>query len=152
MTFEPPLFYRIWNMYVEPLLALGGLIQAASDPDTFLSQFCPTPISLITYSLKGDLTPLDQLLLTQTLSLYSLFFIIKFILLRWALHSDGLTPFAQYRLWYIAFCGALVSDIFYLGASYRLFMVTHQTSLFWNVFQWQKNWPSQRRSLPLSSV
>jgi hypothetical protein len=120
-----PLFYRIFFLYIDPLICLSGIYIFFFDHQLYIENGTPVAIS----SAKSTaLTPFTEYLLFA-LGSYSLFVFTMQILL---LHGFRNAPGGlNVRIWRIVMFGILLID---LGLIYCVYNVDPKG--FWNVRSW----------------
>ncbi|KAF8419029.1 hypothetical protein EV426DRAFT_303367 [Tirmania nivea] len=140
-AFTIPIPYLIWNLYLEPLSALGGILAALYSPNSFLLLFTPTNSNNLELQLTGPLPPLEQLLLTQTLSLYALFVVLEAVLLHWVFYTPKLRSHAGIRvqIFTLVMWACLASDGFYMLSLWNMWRGQGAERLFWSPWLWGKN-------------
>jgi hypothetical protein len=122
-----PLIYRVFLLYVDPLLALGGVCLAYFQPEVFMSSIVPASLASTfqpsSSSSSGGSTALIQLMLTSIASLYLLFAINSLLVLR-------LAP--DVAVWRAVSLAYLASD---LGHSWAFYAADRQG--FWRFDSWR---------------
>jgi hypothetical protein len=101
--------YRLFFLYIEPILALFGTYLCHADPQRFLSGTVPQPAYLAASPI--DVSPLLQMQLTNIAALYLLFAISEFIVLRCTREKS---------VWNAVLAGMLASDAGHLYAVYKI--------------------------------
>ncbi|KAF8436412.1 hypothetical protein BGX38DRAFT_1333041 [Terfezia claveryi] len=141
-AFIIPLPYLIWNHYLEPLSALCGIFITLYSPHCFLQFFTPTTSlgSQLTLSTE-PLPPLEQLLLTQTLSLYALFVVLEGVLLNWVFTTPKLhsLPEVRMQIFTLVMWACLASDGFYMMSLWGMWRGQGAEELFWSPWLWGRN-------------
>jgi hypothetical protein len=101
--------YRIFFLYIEPVLALGGTYLCLADPQRLLLGIVPLPAWIMASPV--DVSPIMQLLLTNIAALYALFAMNEAIVLRCTREKS---------VWRAIIGGMLVSDIGHIYAAYAI--------------------------------
>jgi hypothetical protein len=101
--------YRIFFLYIEPVLALGGTYLCMADPQRFLLGTVPQPAFIAASPIA--VSPVMQLLLTNIAALYALFAMNEAIVLRCTREKS---------VWYAIIGGMLASDIGHIYAVYAI--------------------------------
>ena len=116
MEFQPPAFYRIFFLTIEPISALVGAYFAHFQPQTYIQL---THAS----SAPRDAIPLGtRIVLTQLANLYFLFAINEAFVLR---------STSDLRVWRALLFGLLVADLGHLYSVWGL-----GTGVYWKVQEW----------------
>lgn len=111
--------YRLYFLYLDPIMALGGVYLILTDPQKFITSTVPAPLSVI----PTPLTPVVQLLLTNIAALYAYLAFNESVVLR-------ITE--EVAVWkaIIAVCmirlfggGELICDRHWLSRMWGMFMV-----------------------------
>ncbi|KAF7941592.1 uncharacterized protein EAE97_006429 [Botrytis byssoidea] len=105
-------FYRVFLLYIEPILALSGAYLAYSQPYKFIHGTAPSSLSKPFVSLSSTLTPdpVIQFLSTDIAALYVLFTINEAVVLR--LTRD-------YSVWKAVVFAMLVCDVGHFWGIYK---------------------------------
>jgi hypothetical protein len=117
--------YRIFFLYIEPVLALGGTYLPIADPHRFVVGTVPQPAIIMASPLT--ITPIMQLFLTNIAALYALFAINEAIVLRCT---------SEKSVWYGIIGGMLASDIGHLYAVYAIAPERALQFASWNSDEW----------------
>ncbi|PSN65576.1 hypothetical protein BS50DRAFT_497176 [Corynespora cassiicola Philippines] len=99
-----PLPYRLLLTTLEPLLALGGALNATLDPSSFLSTIAP----------QVPYVPASRVVFDQLASCYLLFAFNEAVVLR---------ATRELRVWSVMVAGMLVCDVAHLAAEARVYEV-----------------------------
>jgi hypothetical protein len=124
-----PLVYRVFLLYIDPLLALSGVYLAHFQPEAFISGTVPGSLagpfqpSSATSGGPTATTPLIQFLLTSLASLYLLFAVNSLLVLRLV---PDITVWRGVSLAYIA------SDLGHIWAFYAA-----DRQSFWHFDSWR---------------
>jgi hypothetical protein len=114
-----PLFYRIFHLYIEPLVLIpGGIYLALFQPSQFIYSTTPLPVSspyAPSTLLKATSAPshLTLFLLYNTAALYSMFGLTELLVLRAA---EKLNAKDQVSVWKALLFAILVCDFGHLAA------------------------------------
>ncbi|KAG0647592.1 hypothetical protein D0Z07_6798 [Hyphodiscus hymeniophilus] len=117
--------YRIFFLYIEPILALGGTYLSMADPERLVLGTVPLPAFIAESPLK--ITPIMQLLLTNIGALYALFAMNEAIVLRYTREKS---------VWVAVVAGMLVSDFGHLYAVYAVAPERALQMTGWNSDEW----------------
>lgn len=125
-TFTPPLIYRLFFLYIEPLSALVGAYYAAFLPATYLALLSSTPTTL------NSNTPPDTPTLAtlyQLANLYFLFALNEHLVLS---RSSSLTT------WRTLLFGLFLADLGHLATMIPVSMQDGKGvgEVFWKVWRW----------------
>ncbi|KAH8594959.1 hypothetical protein B0O99DRAFT_652462 [Bisporella sp. PMI_857] len=117
------LIYRIYFLYLDPILALGGAYLIYTDPSKFLHSTIPQPLTLT----PTTLTPLLALLLTNIAALYVYLALNEALVLRLS---------SELKVWKAVILGLVISDAGHIYAVYaaapeRLFEILKWTNDEW---------------------
>jgi hypothetical protein len=125
LLYKIALPYRIFFLYVEPVLALGGTYLCIADPQRFLLGTVPLPAWIMASPL--DISPLMQLLLTNIGALYALFAMNEAIVLRCTREKS---------VWYAIIGSMLASDIGHIYAVYAVAPERVAQFVSWSSDEW----------------
>ena len=117
--------YRIFFLYIEPVLALGGSYFSVADPERLLLGIVPLPAFIMESPLT--ITPIMQLLLTNIGALYVLFAMNEAIVLRCTREKS---------VWVAIIAGLLVSDFGHLYAAYAIAPERALQLVNWSSDEW----------------
>ncbi len=115
-----PIFYRIFFLYIDPLICLLGVYTFFFDHPTYITN--GTPHSLSSTIQDQNLTPLEKFLLSALGSYALCIFGVQILLLH---------QFHDVRIWRIVMFSILLTD---LGLLYTVYTV--DPSAFWAVRGW----------------
>lgn len=135
-SFRLPWPYVIWNFYAEPISAFGALCLALCDPLRLLAIFTPTYTPNDNCPVPTTLSPHASLLLYQTCSLYALFVVLESGLSRWTVNTSKIDRPTKMQILRLLQLGVLSSDVFYIGASWKLYSMCGADELFWKPWLW----------------
>ncbi len=118
------LHYRIYFLYIEPIMALAGAYICVFQPDRYVSGTVPFPAYI---AAPIPITPVFQMMLTNIGALYLLFSMLGGILLRLTREKN---------VWLATLAGMLMSDVGHIYAAYavapeRILQVGAWTSEEW---------------------
>jgi len=122
-SFSPPLFYRLFFLWIEPLSAVFGAYWAHFLPATYiqLTHAASAPAS-------DALVPLStRIVLSQLANLYFLFTLNEALVLR---STDDI------RVWRTLLFGLLVADFGHLYSVYPLGIDIYWSVSKWNAIDW----------------
>lgn len=105
-TFSPPLIYRLFFLYIEPISALLGAFYACFLPQTYLDLLSPNANLAVHTSSTSEITTPTLSSLYQLANLYLLFAINEHFVLS---HSTSL------RTWRVLLFGLLIADFGHLA-------------------------------------
>lgn len=116
MESQPPAFYRIFFLTIEPISALTGAYFAHFQPQTYIQ------LTHASSAPQGAIPLGTQIVLTQLANLYFLFAINEAFVLR---------STSDLRVWRALLFGLLVADLGHLYSVWGL-----GTGVYWKVHEW----------------
>ena len=122
-SFSPPLFYRLFFLWIEPLSTVVG---------AYWAHFLPTTYIQLTHAASApasdSLLPLStRIVLSQLANLYFLFTLNEALVLR---STDDI------RVWRTLLFGLLIADFGHLYSIYTLGIDIYWSISKWNAIDW----------------
>ena len=126
-TFTPPLIYRLFFLYIEPISALLGAFYACFLPQTYLDLLSPNANLAVHTSSTSQITTPTLSSLYQLANLYLLFAINEHFVL---------SSSTSLRTWRVLLFGLLIADFGHLATMIPLAAEKGWAEVFVNFWEW----------------